>query len=115
MSNTSNALWDKLVTPVIIMVLGFLATWVFSINSDMAVMKQSMIRVDSVITEQRNMEKLIVLLEAQTKNNAELAIEVKNGQQKMNDAIVELRISLSKLSSMLPNNSENERPSRSSR
>jgi hypothetical protein len=102
MSNNSNALWDKLVTPVIIMVLGFLATWVFSINSDMAVIKQSMNRVDSVISEQRNMEKMIVLLEAQNKNNADLAVEVKNGQQKMNDAIVELRISLTKLSSMLP-------------
>ncbi|MNC12349.1 hypothetical protein D3C76_447610 [compost metagenome] len=106
MSNNSNALWDKLVTPVIIMVLGFLATWVFSINSDMAVIKQSMNRVDSVISEQRNMEKMIVLLEAQNKNNADLAVEVKNGQQKMNDAIVELRISLTKLSSMLPEQPE---------
>lgn len=114
MSNPSNALWDKLVTPVIIMVLGFLATWVFSINSDMAVMKQSMNRVDSVVTDQRTMEKMIVLLEAQNKNNAELAVEVKNGQQQMSNAIVELRISLTKLSTMLPDNPDRER-SRSGR
>lgn len=114
MSNPPNALWDKLVTPVIIMMLGFLATWVFSINSDMAVIKNSMNRVDTVITEQRNMEKMIILLEAQNKNNAELAGEIKGSQQKMNDAIVELRITLSKLSTMLPDNPERER-SRSSR
>lgn len=108
MSNPSNALWDKLVTPVIIMVLGFLATWVFSINSDMAVMKQSMNRVDAVVTDQRTMEKMIVLLEAQNKNNAELAVEVKNGQQQMSNAIVELRISLTKLSTMLPDKPERE-------
>ena len=108
MSNPPTALWDKLVTPVIIMMLGFLATWVFSINSDMAVMKNSMNRVDSVITEQRNMEKMIILLEAQNKNNAELAAEIKGSQQKMNDAIVELRVTVSKFSSMLPDNPPRE-------
>ena len=48
MSRIATALLDKLVTPVILMVLGFLGTWVFSINSDMATMKQSINRVDAV-------------------------------------------------------------------
>ena len=114
MSNPPNALWDKLVTPVIIMMLGFLATWVFSINSDMAVMKNSMNRVDTVVVEQRNMERMLIVLEAQNKNYADLAGEIKGSQQKMNDAIVELRITLSKISTMFPDNPERERP-RSSR
>lgn len=106
MSTNSNALWDKLVTPVMIMVLGFMATWVFTINSDVAVMKKSMDRVDAIVLDQRTAEKMIVLLEAQNKNNAELATEVKNGQKEMSGAIVELRMSLIKLSSMLPDNTD---------
>ena len=102
MSNPPTALWDKLVTPVIMMVLGFLATWVFSINSDVAVMKQSMGRVDSIVMDQRSIEKMVVLLENQNKNNSELATEVKNNQKEMTSAIMELRLSVMKLSSMLP-------------
>lgn len=110
MSNPPNALWDKLVTPVIMMVLGFLATWVFSINSDVAVMKQSMIRVDTVVVEQRNMERMLIVLEAQNKNYADLANELKNSQQKVNDAVVELRIAISKISTMLPDKPERDYP-----
>lgn len=108
MSNPSTALWDKLVTPVIIMVLGFLATWVFSINSDMAVMKQSVNRVDAVVVEQRNMERMLIVLEAQNKNYADLANQIKNSQDKVNDAVVELRIAITKISTMLPDKPERE-------
>lgn len=110
MSNSTTALWDKLVTPVIIMVLGFLATWVFSINSDMAVMKQSVNRVDAVVVEQRNMERMLIVLEAQNKNYADLAGQIRNSQDKVNDAVVELRIAITKISTMLPDKPEREYP-----
>jgi hypothetical protein len=103
-----NALWDKLVTPVIIMVLAFMATWVFNINSDVAIMKQSLSKVDAIVMDQRTAEKMIVLLEAQNKNNAELATEVKNNQKEMTNAIIELRMSVMKLSSMLPDTPRSE-------
>lgn len=115
MSNPPNALWDKLVTPVIIMVLGFMATWVFTINSDVAIMKKSMDKVDAIAMDQRTAEKMIVLLENQNKNNAELANEVKTNQKEMTNAILELRLSLMKLSSMLPDNNNRSDDSQQSR
>lgn len=102
MSTNSNALWDKLVTPVILMVLAFMATWVFTINTDVAVMKKSMENVDKIVMDQRTAEKMMVLLEQQNKVNAELVTEVKNNQEKMTDAIIELRLSFTRLSTMWP-------------
>lgn len=102
MSTNSNALWDKLVTPVILMVLAFMATWVFTINTDVAVMKKSMESVDKIAMDQRTAEKMMVLLEQQNKVNAELVTEVKNNQEKMTDAIIELRVSFTRLSTMWP-------------
>lgn len=102
MSNSSAALLDKFVTPVILMLLAFMATWVFTINTDVAVMKKSMERVDTIVTDQRTAEKMMVLLEQQNKVNAELVTEVKNNQEKMTDAIIELRLSVAKLGSLLP-------------
>lgn len=89
--------WDKLVLPVVILVLCFMATWVFSINTDMAIVKKSMERVDSLVIDQRTAEKMMVLLESQTKANTELVQELKNSQVQMADAIVEFRITLARM------------------
>lgn len=90
-------LWDKLILPVIILVLGFMATWVFSINADVAVMKKQMNQVDSLVVDQRTIEKMMVLLESQTKANTELVQEMKNNQVQMGNTIVELRVILARM------------------
>ena len=103
MSRIATALLDKLVTPVILMVLGFLGTWVFSINSDMAIMKQSINRVDAVVVDQRAMERMVTVLEIQNKNTTELAQEIKSGQKELSATLVELKISLSRIGYPVPN------------
>lgn len=110
MSNsTTAALLEKFVTPVILMLLAFMATWVFTINTEVAVMKKSLERVDSIAMDQRTAEKMMVLLEQQNKVNAELVTEVKNNQEKMTDAIIELRMSFTRLSTMWPPVTHNPR------
>lgn len=93
-ANTQATLLDKFVTPVIIMVLAFMGTWVFTINADIEVMKKSMEKVDRIAVDQRTAEKMMVLLELQTKANTELVVEMKNNQREMTDAIYEMKMAL---------------------
>lgn len=104
MSNevTLAALFDKLVTPVIVIVLAFMATWVFTINTDVAVIKTKMQSVDAIVLDQRNVDKMMVLLEQQTKANTELVNEVKNSQKELTDAMVEMKLAFAKFNHDYP-------------
>lgn len=104
MSNeaTLAALFDKLVTPVIIIVLAFMGTWVFTINTDVAVMKTKMETVDSIALDQRTADKMMALLEQQTKANTELVNEVKNSQKELTDAMTEMKLAFAKWNSGYP-------------
>lgn len=94
--NTQTFLWDKLILPVIILVLAFMGTWVFSINSDVAVIKKSMTTVDTLVTDQRAADRMMILLEAQTKANTELVNEMKGSQRQLTDAVNEMKLALAK-------------------
>jgi hypothetical protein len=94
--NTQTFLWDKLILPVIILVLAFMGTWVFSINTDVAVIKKSMTAVDTLVTDQRAADRMMILLEAQTKANTELVNEMKGSQRQLTDAVNEMKLALAK-------------------
>jgi hypothetical protein len=93
-ANKEATLLDKFVTPVIIMVLAFMGTWVFTINADIQVMKKSMERVDRIAVDQRTAEKMMVLLELQTKANTELVNEIKHNQKEMTDVMYEMKMAI---------------------
>lgn len=94
---TAKSLWEQLAIPVILMVLGGMATWVFNINADMAVIKQSVSKVDLITNDQRSAEKMLVLLEAQTKANTELVQEMKASQKELSEAVIQLRQAMTEM------------------
>lgn len=98
-------LLDKLILPVIILVLAFMGTWVFSVNERVAVMEKSMQQVDGLVADQRMADKMVALLEQQTRANTELVVEMKNSQSKLTDAVNDLKVTLAKCCSN-PNNDE---------
>lgn len=93
----AKSLWEQLAIPVILMVLGGMATWVFNINADMAVIKQSVVKVDLITNDQRSAEKMLVLLEAQTKANTELVQEMKASQKELGEAVIQLRQAMTEM------------------
>lgn len=95
----AKSLWEQLAIPVILMVLGGMATWVFNINADMAVIKKSVEKVDLITTDQRSAEKMLILLEAQTKANTELVQEMKASQKELSEAVIQLRQAMIELNS----------------
>jgi|SRR5579872_1611285 len=101
--NTQTFLWDKLILPVIILVLAFMGTWVFSINADVAVIKKSMTAVDTLVTDQRSADRMMILLEAQTKANTDLVNEMKTSQRELTDAVNEMKLALAKCCSKSDN------------
>lgn len=96
-TQASQSFWDKLAIPVILMVLGGMATWVFELNADVAVLKKTTERVDIIALDQRSSEKLLILLEAQTKANTEFVQEMKASQRELSGAIAELNKAMSEL------------------
>jgi hypothetical protein len=94
---TAKSLWEQLAIPVILMVLGGMATWVFNINADMAVIKKSVEKVDLITNDQRSAEKMLVLLEAQTKANTELVQEMKASQKELSEAVIQLRQAMTEM------------------
>lgn len=94
---SAKSLWEQLAIPVILMVLGGMATWVFNINADMAVIKQSVVKVDLITNDQRSAEKMLVLLEAQTKANTELVQEMKASQKELSEAVIQLRQAMTEM------------------
>ena len=93
----AKSLWEQLAIPVILMVLGGMATWVFNINADMAVIKKSVEKVDLITNDQRSAEKMLVLLEAQTKANTELVQEMKASQKELSEAVIQLRHAMTEM------------------
>lgn len=94
---TAKSLWEQLAIPVILMVLGGMATWVFNINADMAVIKKSVEKVDLITNDQRSAEKMLILLEAQTKANTELVQEMKASQKELSEAVIQLRQAMTEM------------------
>lgn len=95
----AKSLWEQLAIPVILMVLGGMATWVFNINADMAVIKKSVEKVDLITNDQRSAEKMLILLEAQTKANTELVQEMKASQKELSEAVIQLRQAMTEMNS----------------
>lgn len=95
----AKSLWEQLAIPVILMVLGGMATWVFNINADMAVIKKSVEKVDLITNDQRSSEKMLILLEAQTKANTELVQEMKASQKELGEAVIQLRQAMTEMNS----------------
>lgn len=113
-NSTQTLLMDKLILPVIILVLAFMGTWVFSVNARVAVMEKSIMQVDGLVAEQRMADKMMALLEQQTKANTELVVEMKNNQAQLTSAVNELKLALAQCCTK-SNDYEYEYPPRSSR
>ena len=109
-ANSAKSIWEQLAIPVILMVLGGMATWVFNINASLAVLEKSIMQVDLITNDQRSAEKMLILLEAQTKANTELVREMKSSQKELSEAVTQLRYAMSDVLARDQHGTQNRQP-----